>query len=98
MITGDDRDHLKPLPLEVAAGFSKSDTFVVRTREGERVAEITILHRDYNCGPDHDSLFLLILRRFGSLSTLSVFLGTKTTGGTGKTLTSFSKLERLFLD
>ena len=89
MIAGNDRDHLKPLPLEMAAGFSKSDTFVVRTREGERVAEITILHRDYNCAPDQVTpLFLLILRRFGSLSTLSVFLGTKTTGGTGKTLTS----------
>ena len=87
MIARDDHDHFKCcLFLRVL----ESQSFVVRTHKRKRMAKLSPLV-DSNGSPFQDSplfSFLLILRRFGSLSTLSVFFGIRMTGAIGVTLTS----------
>ena len=96
MIARDDGEHIKPLSAQVILSLRKSHTFVVRASKSERMTKLTILARYYDYGPPHFFSFFLILRGCGSFSTLSVFLGTNTTGATGVTFicqpSSFSSL------
>tara|TARA_R110000764_G_scaffold18314_1_gene49455 strand:- start:71 stop:388 length:318 start_codon:yes stop_codon:yes gene_type:complete len=104
MIARDDGEHIiEEISIMIKRffkkffGLLKSYLLVVRASKSERMAKIAASAMiDHDYGPPHFFSFFLILRGCGSFSTLSVFLGTNTTGATGVTFicqpSSFSSL------